>query len=784
MSAPASSLRKEVDQLLGQGQFARAVPLLKQLARMEPRDSQITRVLGIAYFQTGQFPEAAKCFEKVLALTANRDSSTLCDLARSYAMALQDEAAIKTFAEALDRGATDPDAIAQLAQLYEKKGRFSELEQVLRRAVQLHPGNKSFAVYLAEELVDIGNAAEASLALGDTASLTLDDPRFQIRAALVLQQVGRPGDALTLLSTAATHDAAPSLVHGLLRQSLKAVHGDHLLEAIRAMVAESGHHALKFQLALQLSEEDLLDEAEKVLDSVGARIPDNLVLELRARIGLGRGDLAQANACFDKVWDRVADNFRGKEPAPGPAPPKPARRTVAPLVYMPIEVGERELSSRIYIALFAAQKGLSSLIAPTHTVSTFAAELPAGVFLHKTLNSVDRRKITDSLAGGHVFSAIDEESMAWTGGHILLGVDPTAATLMDMIFVAGPAHARAYHDVFPEAADKLRVVGNPRIDLLSPQLRSQFDAQVRNIRARHGRFVLICTSFAQVSSTNFNFEGFCEVYFRVTSPKAATKDFDSVLALGRSTVYAAGAYRAALEVILPKIAEQSPDIRFVIRVHPAESPEYWRRITDTYPNVVLEGGGSLHPWLFAAEATLYMAGCSTGLEAFLAGVPTLRLLVDPSLAAPQHGLSYGLNDLVTSAEDITAKIRALPWDRSEDPAYQAQREVVADHILVGPQLAAVRIAAGLSELQSRFESKRLMNAAAVKADLDLLLTQGARLSRRKFRGDPGMARKLVAIDKDAVEEVMRTAVTAFGLDINVDVARAGTDSILISPVRI
>ncbi len=782
MNADLPKLRKDAAQLLAQGKFSDAIRLLKRIAKFAPGDASVIHALGVACLQSGQATDAVGHFEKALALAGRRNAGLLGNLARAQMMAEQWDAATKTFEEAVEAGATDVDTLMLLCRLFEITRRFADLRDFLARAVRWHPASPVLILYLAEEFLAAGKKDEALAAVGDVSRLDLDDPDLALRAAPSLLQLSKPGDVVTILGKAAVNGAAPGALHPLLREGLKAAYGAQVIENLRDLVAASGNPALRFQLAWALSEKGHFREAEEALRDIGPLIPENMISELQARISLGVGDPDGAIAHFDAIWDRVASEVKAKEPSPENVLPKRPYKPIAPLIYMPVEVGERELSSRVYTALFAAQNGLSSVIVPARSIPSVAEDIPPGIFLHKTLNSIDRAKILSATRQGHLFAAIDEEAMAWTGSteDMLCGSDAVAISLVDMIFVAGEKHARAYREMYPRSAAKIRVVGNPRIDLLGPGFRAEFEAEAQKIRNKYGKFILVCTNFGSINSIDFNFEWSCRVFLQVTAPKPGTDYFDDVIEMGRSAAHAEATYWHALETILPVVAEQCPKYKFVVRPHPNESPEYWLRLARKHLNVLVESGGPLQPWLFAASAMVHMAGCATGLEAYLADVPAFRVMVNPSLIFPQYGLSCALNTAVQSAEELTSQIRKLDGN-SETVRTADDQALVADHISMGPVLSAQRIADALYELYEKHAPKKAVAVKDLTERLSAVLSEGAKLGERHVRGALNMARKQVVLDVEAIKLAAAGAAQALGLGVRIEVSKIGADAILISP---
>jgi surface carbohydrate biosynthesis protein len=159
------------------------------------------------------------------------------------------------------------------------------------------------------------------------------------------------------------------------------------------------------------------------------------------------------------------------------------------------------------------------------------------------------------------------------------------------------------------AADRMRVTGCPRFDFYAPQWRAVLAQPVD----RGDRCILLNT---QYSMTNPRF----------TTVERHIQDFRSHFGWSEESIRtkmeieraAVGATIALAE----DLARDFPAVPLVIRPHPHESPEPYRRALADRPNVSFSLGGPVQPDIFRA-AVVIQRNCTTSVEAGLAGVPTL-----------------------------------------------------------------------------------------------------------------------------------------------------------------
>ncbi|WP_375765026.1 tetratricopeptide repeat protein [Archangium gephyra] len=163
-SAPApSSLQKTVESAIVAEDWARLLPLAKQLAHEEPGNSLAWRYLGLAHVQLKDNPEAIPAFEKSLSLEDN--AKTRANL--GYALAME--------------------------------GKVDQALPHFERSVALEPEYAAGWRMLARAQVELGRWDEAAVSIGHARRLLPEDvevQRFSQAVALTLARSRLPGEAL------------------------------------------------------------------------------------------------------------------------------------------------------------------------------------------------------------------------------------------------------------------------------------------------------------------------------------------------------------------------------------------------------------------------------------------------------------------------------------------------------------------------------------------------------------------------------------------------------------
>jgi hypothetical protein len=86
-----------------------------------------------------------------------------------------------------------------------------------------------------------------------------------------------------------------------------------------------------------------------------------------------------------------------------------------------------------------------------------------------------------------------------------------------------------------------------------------------------------------------------------------------------------GAEKRAIEATIDMVGNMARDFsaaEIVVRPHPFENPDTYRRPLEHLPNVEINNDGPVHPQIFRAQAVVQRS-CTTAIEASLASVATL-----------------------------------------------------------------------------------------------------------------------------------------------------------------
>lgn len=363
---------------------------------------------------------------------------------------------------------------------------------------------------------------------------------------------------------------------------------------------------------------------------------------------------------------------------------------------IPVENQVRELDAKLLLACLAAQRGYPVLFGSRAYCHFAAAAVPRGVYLAKSMRSLSGAMFRILRLLGHAIVCWEEEALVHPPPEIYFGLRLSAKTvgLVSHVFAWGQENFDLLQQ-YPQLPENLpiHITGNPRGDLLRPELRSFFNDEVARLRREHGDFLLINTNFSDVNPF------IPAVGLFLPAGKAGEKPRFGQAGKGMGLEFAEGlrAHKrkvmAAFLELLPALARAFPDLAIVLRPHPAEKHEVYQQLASRCRQVRVLNQGNVVPWLLAAKALLHN-GCTTGLEAYLLGVPAISHLpdFDERYDYDFQGLPTKLSHESFSFEELTALLRRVLAGEL-GAASGAERQSLADHYLAaqdGP-LACERI---------------------------------------------------------------------------------------------
>jgi len=297
---------------------------------------------------------------------------------------------------------------------------------------------------------------------------------------------------------------------------------------------------------------------------------------------------------------------------------------------IPVESQVRELDAKILLSCVAAENGFRVIMGSRAFIHFQIADMPRGVYVAKSMRSLSASMFSILRKLGHEIVAWEEEALVHPPAdtYFTLRLSPKTVKNVAHVFAWGQENSDLMRQ-YPELPSELpiHVTGNPRGDMLRAEMRPYFAAEVEKLRQRYGNFILINTNFSDVNP----FIPAIGLFVPTADDpqKAGTKRGQA--GVGMSRQFAEGLWRhkqAILESfkqLIPALEQVFPNLTIVIRPHPSENLRVYNEIAANSNHVHVTNEGNVIPWLIAAKCMIHN-GCTTGLEAYALGLPTISYL--------------------------------------------------------------------------------------------------------------------------------------------------------------
>lgn len=347
----------------------------------------------------------------------------------------------------------------------------------------------------------------------------------------------------------------------------------------------------------------------------------------------------------------------------------PERR---PHLILPCETRFREFEAKLLLAAQAAERGWDVTVGAKKAIDQRLARLPRGVYVGKSVTARNRGLFGILRLLGHVVTTWDEEGLVYASPQVYHAtkIGPDVLNMPVRLFAWGEDNAEAWRSYPDYAGTPIAVTGNPRADLLRPELRGYFAPEAEVLRARHGEFILINTNFSRLNHFNPG-ESRQRHLIEDGGARIVTED-DPRLGLARHKE----ALFAAFMAMAPALARRFPDRKLVLRPHPSESPAIWHELLADCPNAEVIYDGNAAAWLMAAGVMVHN-GCTTAVESFLLDRPAIAYRPVTS-EDYDHPLPNALSLEARDLDSLCAKVGdALEGGTAARAAALAERHGIA-----------------------------------------------------------------------------------------------------------
>lgn len=351
---------------------------------------------------------------------------------------------------------------------------------------------------------------------------------------------------------------------------------------------------------------------------------------------------------------------------------------------IPVETQVREMDAKLLLGCIAVENGFPVIIGSRAFLHFRVDSIPRGVYLAKSMRSLSIRMFGILRKLGHEIVAWEEEALLREPDleYYQKRLSPITMRQVSHLIAWGPDDANAFRRYPGYQGAEIHITGNPRGDLMRPELREFYRPEADALRGQFGDFVLVNTNFAAVNHFHPQLSDFHKATAKDGPNVANQFDIDN------------GRHKLALfhhfQKMLPFLCESLGSANVVVRPHPTENHAIWNAIAARYENLHVANDGNVIPWLMAAKA-LIANGCTTQVEAGVLGTPTVNYQPVKSERF-DFQLPGLLSRGVFSLAELGATVRNILEGKLGPLDYAERRKILDRHItgLDGP-LAAERI---------------------------------------------------------------------------------------------
>ena len=342
--------------------------------------------------------------------------------------------------------------------------------------------------------------------------------------------------------------------------------------------------------------------------------------------------------------------------------------------YIPVEIKNRELYSKILLAKYAAQSGFNVILGRKNEINQFVTKMSPGIYYGlgavKNFESFYKKLSCE----GHLIVVNDEEGLVTYSDEMYLDlkVSPETVKTIDLLFAWGKENFKVISSGRPESKSKICTAGNPRFDLLKPQFSGVYEKEISKIRKKYKKFILVCTSFA---SCNHYTRG--TDYVQELIDKKVLTSEESINTYKRYQMIKNATWKSFLEAV-PLLANTYPDADIIIRPHPSENSDSYVELTKRFENVYLEKRFSIHPWLLTAKALVHHY-CTTSIEAFSAGTPGFALRPEKDSAIEKE-IPYECSNNCESPDELIELMRDSLGDGLSESSVKQPEKDYSDYV--------------------------------------------------------------------------------------------------------
>lgn len=285
-------------------------------------------------------------------------------------------------------------------------------------------------------------------------------------------------------------------------------------------------------------------------------------------------------------------------------------------VVLPIENKHREFDGMVWLATNLIKNNYEVALGNVSDIKLISkTEIKPDFYFTRTTKYSDRKyEFYKSLKRKNCeIFALDPEGI-WSGARFFEQriANKKILEVYDELLLPGEGAKSSIVENTEYPEGKMHAVGNPRFDLLQPDLRPLYSKRNKMIKNEFGEYILINTNFASVNHNSRPYDPNNRNYIK----------YDEL----SNVKYQAELLELFIEMGI-KLSQNHPNTEIIIRPHPGESHKYYVKKTREHPNITVKQQGDVRDWIIGADVVIHN-NCTTGIESSLLNKPTIAYQPD------------------------------------------------------------------------------------------------------------------------------------------------------------
>lgn len=318
------------------------------------------------------------------------------------------------------------------------------------------------------------------------------------------------------------------------------------------------------------------------------------------------------------------------------------------LFCLPCEIQHREFDSKLLLASRIADAGDAVvLVGYDRYFSSILRHIPNCFLLDKSMSTIMlNSRIKPCKENNGVVFINDEEGvndLEETPEALDIRADNNSVAYIDKYLAWGLDDASFFGSRKKNLASKIIIAGSHRYDLLSSLGKNFYAEDISSIRRIFGDFILYNDNLA-VDHYDKNYQPPTSRFKSDTQQQSKATNEWSDLVLNHTS------RRILVRDFILSLAKSGLNI--VVRPHPVYDPIFWHESFRLIPNIHTIYQHSVEPWIHASRAVI-TTGCTTGLQALLAHIPSFEMPVGKSSAYSSKVLPVCSNSSSLTHESIS-----------------------------------------------------------------------------------------------------------------------------------